>query len=154
MDERIEAVVVHQYPFPAERVFDCWLQTDAIRSWMSAALQAMGLPGEVGTVEVDPKVGGKFQFTDRRPQGEAFHWGTYKIVDRPTCLAFTWNASNRFEETDNELSLVTITLTPNEKGCYVRLVHSMDHQWKEYLERINNGWNNMLIHIQQFLMVH
>ncbi len=151
MDERIEAVVIHQCPFSAERVFDCWLRPESVRRWMKAALQTMGLPGDLGTIEADPRVGGKFQFSDMRPMGEACHWGTYKVIDRPHRLAFTWNASDKFDETDDELSLVSIVFTTTTSGCQVRLAHSIDAQWRDYLERTTNGWNNMLVNIFELL---
>lgn len=153
MNDRIDAIVEQDFPFSAERVFDCWLRPESIRLWMSAALQSMGLPGDLGSIKVDPRLGGKFLFTDKRPMGEAFHWGTYKVIDRPRRLAFTWNAADKVGMDDDELSLVTITLTPTENGCNVRLVHSMDAQWKDYLERTANGWNNMLAHIRKYLTV-
>lgn len=153
MSDRIEAIVNYPFPHSAERVFDSWLRADSIRVWMSAALRAMGLPGELITVEVDPRVGGTFQFSDKRPQGDACHWGTYKIIDRPNCLAFTWNASDQFEPYDDPLSLVTITLTPTDIGCDARLVHSMDAQWIEYLDRTERGWTNMMEHVHKLLSV-
>lgn len=151
MDERINANVSIQCPHSAERVFDCWLHTDSIRLWMSAALKAMGLPGQLSVIEVDGRVGGKFRFADERGATEACHWGTYRVVDRPTQLAFTWNASDKFADLDEATSLVTLNFLPTKAGCQIKLVHSMDPQWINYLKRTEKGWENMLIHICQFL---
>ncbi len=151
MNDRLEAVVEQQYAFSAERVFDCWLRPESISLWMRAALQTMGLPGDVCTIEVEPRPGGKFLFTDKRPMGEVFHWGTYKVIDRPHRLTFTWNAGDKVGTADDELSLVSITFAATEVGCNVRLVHSMDAQWRDYLERTQNGWNNMLVSIRNLL---
>ncbi len=118
---------------------------------MSSALQAMGLPGEILITQVDAKVGGSFCFSDRRPMGEAVHWGRYRQFNRPNVLAFSWNAGLQRTNTDDPLSLVTITLTNNTRGCDVSLTHSMDAQWRDYLQRTENGWRNMLVHIDAYL---
>ncbi len=86
----------------------------------ASALQTMGLPGDVCTIEVEPRPGGKFLFTDKRPMGVVFHWGTYKVIDRPHRLTFTWNAGDKVGTADDELSLVTITFAATEVGCNVR----------------------------------
>ena len=151
MAERIEAVATQRFPFAAERVFESWLRPDAIRKWMRSALMALGLPGQLVVIEVDPRVGGKFCFSDKRPVGETFHWGTYKRLDFASCISFTWNAGLSHAEADDDLSLVTITITPAATGCDVKLVHSMDAQWKDYLAQTENGWKNMLVHIDKML---
>jgi uncharacterized protein YndB with AHSA1/START domain len=149
--ERIEAIVAYRFPFVAEMVYETWLNPDSVRKWMSSALRAMGLSGDLGIVEVDARLGGRFCFSDKRPSGEAFHWGTYRQLDFPTRIHFTWNAGSHVQDKDDELSLVSIELVPTDIGCDVTLVHSMDPQWEEYLERTENGWRNMLVHIDQML---
>ncbi len=114
---------------------------------MRSALKAFGLPGDLVLLEVDARVGGKFCFSDTRPIGETFHWGIYKQMDCPNCLAFTWNAGLSRGDTDDALSLVTISIQPTDAGCDVKLVHSMDVRWKDFLERTENGWKNMLVHV-------
>lgn len=151
MSDRIEAKVSHEYSFPPERVYECWLRPEVIRQWMASALQTMKLPGEIGVIEVDARVGGKFCFSDKRPSGEAFHWGTYKVLDFPNRIAFTWNAGGERLTSDDQQSLVTIVLTPTPSGCQATLTHSMDAQWRDYLERTENGWRNMLVHIAALL---
>ena len=149
--DKIEATVNQRFPHSAEQVYESWLQPDSIRLWMHSALVAMGLPGELVVIEVDARVGGKFCFSDKRPMGEVFHWGTYKHLDFPNRIAFTWNAGMSRLATDDDLSLVTISIAPNATGCEVSLVHAMDAQWKDYLQRTENGWKNMLLHIERLL---
>ncbi|MCA9151381.1 MAG: SRPBCC domain-containing protein [Planctomycetales bacterium] len=151
MSETVEAVVTHEFDSPADKVFECWLRPDAIRQWMTTALQAMDLPGELGVVEVEARVGGQFCFSDKRPMGEAFHWGTYKALDFPTTIAFTWNAGLSRDESDDEESLVNIAMTPTDEGCHVRLVHTMDAEWKDFVPQTEKGWSNMLMHIEKLL---
>ncbi len=151
MGERIDAIVIHNFTSSAEAVFESWLEPIAIRKWMQSALKAFGLPGDLVLVEVDARIGGTFCFSDNRPTGEAFHWGTYKQLDFPNCLAFTWNAGQNRADSDDELSLVRLLITPTDSGCDVKLVHSIDVKWKDYLERTENGWKNMLVHVDKLL---
>ena len=149
--DRIEAIVIQSFPHAAERLYESWLKPDSIRLWMRSALVAMGLPGELVVIEVDARVGGKFCFSDKRQVGEVFHWGTYKQLDFPNRITFTWNAGMSRQAADDDLSLVTISITPNAAGCEVSLVHSMDAQWKDHVQRTENGWRNMLVHIEHLL---
>ena len=80
---------------------------------MSAALKQMGLSGDIRRVEVDARVGGKFFFSDMREAGEAKHWGTYCVLDRPRKIEFTWIVDASQE---NEPSIVTITIEPDGTG--------------------------------------
>jgi hypothetical protein len=71
MEGVVEARVSRRLSAPAERVFDAWLDPEAIRTWMASALRGVDLPGDVARVAVDPRVGGRFTFSDMRPGGEA-----------------------------------------------------------------------------------
>ncbi len=151
VNARIEAVVDHSFTCSPQRVFESWVQPEAIREWMRSALQTLGLPGDLVKVETDPQVGGQFCFADKRPAGVVFHWGTYQQLNRPQQLAFTWNAGMEREDTDDNLSLVNINFLVSEVGCDVKLIHSMDAKWQDYLQRTENGWKNMLVHIEKHL---
>lgn len=109
---------------------------------MSAALQSMGLSGDVRRVEIDPRVGGSFTFSDMREGTEAVHWGTYRELDRPRKLVFTWFTSE--EDERENTSLVTLTLEPREEGCVATIVHRMDAKYGEYVKRTEKGWGRML----------
>ena len=55
---------------------------------MASALKGFGLPGEIRRIEIDPRVGGKFCFSDQRGGMEAVHRGpTWNWPVRPElCL--------------------------------------------------------------------
>ncbi len=57
---------------------------------MRTASQSMGLSGDIGQIEIDPRVGDAFLFTDIRDGTEARHWGTYLELERPHKVVFTW----------------------------------------------------------------
>ena len=89
------------------------------------------MSGEMKRVEVDARVGGKFFFSDMRDAGEAKHWGTYRVLDRPRKIAFTWIVDASQED---EPSIVTITIEPDGTGSFVTIVH--ERIWASYVERV------------------
>lgn len=144
MKEQVEARVTQEFPCPAEQVFDAWIQPAQVRAWLCASLQSMGLPGYITRVEIDPRVGGKFTFADRRDSGEAVHWGTYKIMDRPDRLEFTWFTSK--EDERENASDVCLAITPRGTGCAATLTHKIPARWAEYIPQTEKGWGAMLAH--------
>ena len=150
MSSRTFAVTVTRHlDFPPERVFDAWLDPEKIRAWSEMALEENGPPADVRRVEVDARVGGRFTFSDMRPEGEAVHWGTYLVIDRPRKLVFTWFTSEEEEQENN--STVTLTFEPAGKGCVVKLVHEMNPKWAEYEKQVQKGWGTMLARIGALL---
>lgn len=141
MTGNVEAKVVHDFKASAERVFDAWLDPAKVRSW--AAQTVPGMPAfDIRRVEIDPRVGGRFTFSDMREDGEAVHWGTYLEIDRPRKLVFTWFTSQEEEEENN--STVTLTIEPRGSGCRATIVHSMDDRWSDYVTLTETGWGFML----------
>jgi uncharacterized protein YndB with AHSA1/START domain len=133
------AKVTRRMSASPERVYDAWLEPAKLRAWMSAALKQMGLSGEMKRVEVDARVGGKFFFSDMREAGEARHWGTYRVLDRPRRIEFTWIVDASQED---EPSIVTITIEPDGSGSIATIEHAKI--FASYVERVESGWSNML----------
>ncbi len=127
-------VVQRTFSVPAERVFDAWLDPGTAGRWLFATPQ-----GEMLRVEMDARVGGSFLVVERRGDAEAEHWGTYREIDRPRRLVFTFAAAQ-----DEEPTLVTIEITPTPDGCALTLTHEMDPQWAEYEDRTRTGWTSIL----------
>ena len=88
MNAKIEARARHRFKATAEQVYDAWLDPDQVRLWMAASLKNFGLAGDIKRVEIDPRVGGKFFFSDMRDGEEARHWGTYLVLERPRKIVF------------------------------------------------------------------
>ncbi|ADB16046.1 Activator of Hsp90 ATPase 1 family protein [Pirellula staleyi DSM 6068] len=141
MTSQVEACTSHDFSASAERVYDAWLQPEQVRVWMSAALRSLGLPGEIVSIEIDPRVGGKFLFSDLRGEVEAKHWGTYLELDRPRKIVFTWIVDASGEA---DPSVVTLSIEPRDNGCRASIVHQMDVKWIEYVSRTEAGWARML----------
>jgi uncharacterized protein YndB with AHSA1/START domain len=127
--------VSHRYDFPAERVFDAWLDVEKARRFLFATSA-----GEMIRAEIDPRVGGAFNFTDRRDGVDVEHIGEYLEIARPRRLVFTFHT----ERGSTDLSRVTIEITPQGTGCELTLTHEMDPKWAAYKDRTQAGWTMIL----------
>src|SRR5260370_38653607 len=79
-------MVTHRYGASPERVFDAFLDVETARRFLFATAT-----GEMITAEIEPRVGGRFTFTERRPDmGDVRHVGEYLEIDRPRRPAFTF----------------------------------------------------------------
>lgn len=143
MGEKIQAVSEYRAKVSAGRFFDAWLDPAKVRAWMTAALQEMGLAGDIRVVEIDARVGGRFLFADMRGEVEARHWGVYRAVDRPGRIEFTWITDPADEQ---DPSIVTLTITGDGENSHARIVHAIDDRWAEYAPRISASWERMLRH--------
>ncbi len=143
-NSRPEVTIVKEFDSSPEHVFDAWLDPEMIGQWMFG-------PGlrdeEIVTLETDPQEGGTFSFVIRRDGAELDHTGTYRQIDRPRRLVFTWGVN---EEAGDE-SVVTITIKSTNDGCRLTLVHEMAPKWEEYKERTKEGWTVMLDKLKEVL---
>jgi uncharacterized protein YndB with AHSA1/START domain len=108
-------VVKHRYAAPPEKVFDAFLDVAIARRFLFATAT-----GEMLVAEVDPRVGGRYTFTERRPDmGDVEHTGEYLEVTRPSRLVFTFGVP-RF---DPGFTTVTIEIRPDGDGCELTLTN-------------------------------
>jgi uncharacterized protein YndB with AHSA1/START domain len=131
----IIARVTRRFEASAERVFDAWLDPEKARRFLFATPK-----GEMVRAEIDPRVGGAFNFTERRGELEAEHIGEYHEIDRPRRLVFTFRA----ERNSTDLSRITIDIVPQENGCELVLTHEIDPKWADYKDRTEAGWTMIL----------
>jgi uncharacterized protein YndB with AHSA1/START domain len=125
--------VTHRFKASAQTVFDAWLNPDLARRWLFAT--------DTGTMvraEVDARVGGRFNFTDRRDGDDIEHVGEYLEIDRPRKLVFSFGVP-KFSEV---MTRVTIEIEPLPVGCELRLTH--EGVLPDYLERTKAGWTMIL----------
>lgn len=130
------ARLTRRLPGTLEQVFDAWTDPGKFRQWLAPG------PMQVSRAEADVRVGGRFALTMKGDQGEYPHHGTYREVDRPRRLVFTWLSP----ATGNEPSLVTIELKPTFGGTDLTLTHEKlppdkvaDHQrgWDSIGEKLD-----------------
>jgi len=127
--------VARRFEQPPERVFDTWLDPARVAKWFAPGL------GPMTKVEIDARVGGRFNFTQDRKGEAAVHIGEYKVIDRPRKLVFTWSTDERQKEAP---SLVTIDIVPDGTGARLTLTHEMDRKWETWSDKIRHGWTTML----------
>jgi uncharacterized protein YndB with AHSA1/START domain len=123
-----------------QRVFDAWLDTDAIAQWMFGPTVR---DERVVSLELDARVGGAFVFRVERDGTIIEHIGQYLAIEPPHRLTFTWRARIVGDET-NDASVVDIDIIALDIGCELTLTHRMSSEWAEYTERTQKGWMQML----------
>ena len=132
--EPIVLTVERRLPARPERVFDAWLDPEALGRWLFATPD-----GIMERVEVDARVGGRFLIAERRGDALAEHFGEYLEIDRPRRLVFAFTTDPKEAPTR-----VTVAIVPEGDGSRIRLVHEMDPLWADYEERTRSGWNKIL----------
>ena len=133
----VDVRVTRRFRASAERVFDAWLSPELIGQWMFGPRLR---DEEVLRIAIDGRVGGSFSFLVRRQGQELDHVGTYREIDRPRRLVFTWGIAG----SSADESVVIIEITPLETGSELTLTHEMDPKWAEYASRTEAGWTTML----------
>lgn len=119
-----------------ERVFDAWLDPAVARAWLFATSH-----GRIVRAEIDPRVGGRFVFVDRRGDEEVEHVGEYLQIERPHRLVFTFGVPAFGPEVD----VVTVELFEQDAACRLVLTHVMSAAMQaEWGERTREGWTTML----------
>ena len=137
--ENVAVEVSRRIAAPPERVFDAWLDPNSLGRWLFATPD-----GVMERVEVDARVGGRFQVDEQRGDELAKHFGTYVEIDRPRRLAFDFGTS--FEETTTR---VTVTVTPDGDGSLVTLRH--DGVWTDWQDLTRQGWTMILESLERTL---
>jgi uncharacterized protein YndB with AHSA1/START domain len=132
MTETKIVTVTRDYAATPERVFDAWLDKEAIGRFLFRTPD-----GELSKVEIDARVGGTFQVDEQRGEMLAQHFGEYVEIDRPHRLAFKFRA-----DPGAEWTLVTIEIEPSESGSRLTLTH--EGVWADYEERTQKGWGMIM----------
>jgi uncharacterized protein YndB with AHSA1/START domain len=70
---------------PRELVFEAMSQPEHIKRWWGN----LGAGYSVPVCEVDLRVGGKWRFVNRHPQGDAEFYGVYQEIKAPERVVFT-----------------------------------------------------------------
>lgn len=133
----LQLSVTRQFTASAERVFDAFLNPAKAGRFMFATAT-----GTMVRVEIDARVGGAYAFVDRRDGEDVEHVGRYLEIDRPRRLVFTLQVAKY----SNDVSTVTIEITPRGFGCELRLTQTVDARFADMLARIQEGWGSILDH--------
>ena len=119
---------------PAEDLFDAWLDAQSLGSW----LRPSGV--RETRAETEPRVGGTFRIVMVDDESSIAHTGTYREIDRPRRLVFTWSSpATRFRE-----SIVTMTFQPASKSSTVVEIHQVGLPDEEARTSHHAGWSDVL----------
>ena len=139
-----KAIVRRRMHATREELFDAWTDQEGMRAWMC--------PGDVVSADVrlDPRVGGKLHITMRSPDATYEHTGEFRVVDRPSKLAFTWTADNM----EGQITLVTIEfLEVSRSQTELVLTHERIPR-KDVADRYQTGWGKIVSMLEQRLGAH
>jgi uncharacterized protein YndB with AHSA1/START domain len=124
--------VVRRFEAGADRVFDAWLDPDTASKWLFATES-----GQMIRVEIDPRVGGSFNFT-RCDGDDVEHVGEYLEIERPRRLVFTFSVPKY----SKQITRVTVDIKSLESGCELTLTH--EDVLPEWASRTEAGWGMIL----------
>jgi uncharacterized protein YndB with AHSA1/START domain len=97
----------------ADDLFDAWLDGDSLGAWLRPA----GI--RETRAETDPREGGAFRIVMVGDESSIMASGTYREIDRPRRLVFTWSSPDtRLRDT-----IVTVTFRPSSSGTVVEIHH-------------------------------
>jgi uncharacterized protein YndB with AHSA1/START domain len=134
-EAKVKVESTHRYNVPAERIFETLLDPNKAKKFMFRTVT-----GKVLKAEIDPREGGEFVFIERRPSGDAAHYGKYVTISKPKCIAFTFAVVKDAAESD----LVTINITQLKQGSEVNLTHEIKAEFAHLKERVQEGWDGIL----------
>lgn len=124
---------------PRDRLFDAWLDPETLTRFMTPADNM-----HVSEVRSDARVGGRFLVMMVRDGKDLPHEGTYKTIDRPNRLEFTWESPHSKAED----STVTIDFMEVPGGTDVRLRH-VRFVSEQSLNGHRAGWTAILAALGQ-----
>ena len=131
--DRDAVVVRREIAAPAADLFDAWLDADSLGTWMR--------PPGIGRAraETDPRVGGSFRIVMDDAGSDLVHVGTYREIDRPHRLVFTWSSP----ATGHRDTLVTVTFRESA-GSTVVEVHQVGLPDDDARASHERGWSTIL----------
>jgi uncharacterized protein YndB with AHSA1/START domain len=119
---------------PAEDLFDAWLDAQSLGSW----LRPSGI--RETRAETDPRADGTFRIVMVDDESSTVHTGTYREIDRPRRLVFTWSSpSTRLRD-----SIVTVTFQPSSNRSTLVEIHQVGLPDEEARASHHAGWSDAL----------
>jgi uncharacterized protein YndB with AHSA1/START domain len=127
--------VTRRFDSTPERVFDAWLDPATAGRWLFATAD-----GQMQRVQIEARVGGHYAIVERRPNGDAEHFGRYLEIDRPRRLVFTLAMEEDAEQGDR----ITVEIAADGDGSLLTLTHEMAPENAEYAKPAESGWTMVL----------
>jgi uncharacterized protein YndB with AHSA1/START domain len=127
--------VTRRFDSTPERVFDAWLDPATVGRWLFVTAD-----GQMQRVQIEARVGGHYAIVERRPNGDAEHFGRYLEIDRPRRLVFTLAMEEDAEQGDR----ITVEIAADGDGSLLTLTHEMAPENAEYAKPAESGWTMVL----------
>ena len=126
-----------------QRVFEAWTRPEELKRWAAPG------PMETPFAEVDLRVGGRYRIHMREPDGNAHRvFGTYREVDPPRRLVYTWSWEDDPEVKD---SVVTVEFRHLGGSTEVVLRHE-GFPSSERRDRHLSGWGACLEQLETVVL--
>jgi uncharacterized protein YndB with AHSA1/START domain len=106
---------------PRELVFEVMSKPEHVKRWWGQLGEGYSVP----VCEIDLRVGGKWRFVNRHPQGEVCFYGEYREISPPGRIVFT----EIFEQYPDVVSVVTTELT--QEGKKTRMTATVKYPSQE-----------------------
>lgn len=133
MTDDYSVTVRREIAAPAEVLFDAWLDAESLGTW----LRPTGV--RETRAETDPREGGAFRIVMVDDESSIVHSGTYREIDRPRRLVFTWSSpATRFRD-----SIVTVTFQPSSTSTVVE-IHQVGLPDEDAQSAHHAGWSDAL----------
>jgi uncharacterized protein YndB with AHSA1/START domain len=115
---------------PRALVFEAMTRPEHIRQWWGNLGEGYSVP----VCEVDLRVGGKWRFVNRTPNGEsAAFYGEYREINPPERVVFT----EIFEPFPDAVSVVTSVLT--EENGKTRMIATVEYPSREIRDMVKES---------------
>jgi uncharacterized protein YndB with AHSA1/START domain len=114
---------------PPELVFEVMSKPEHVKQWWGQLGEGYSVP----VCEIDLRVGGKWRFVNRHPQGEVCFYGEYREINPPGRLVFT----EIFEQYPDTVSVVTTEL--KREGNKTRLTATVKYPSREVRDIVMNS---------------
>jgi uncharacterized protein YndB with AHSA1/START domain len=119
---------------PAEVLFDAWLDAKSLGTWLRPSVS------RTTRAETDPRVGGTFRIVMVDDESSIEHTGTYREIDRPRRLVFTWvSPGTKFRD-----SIVTVTFEPSSDSSTMVEIHQVGLPDDDARTSHHAGWSAIL----------
>lgn len=112
--------IERRFDVPAETVFEVFTNPDQMRIWW----------GEDAEFDIDLKVDGHWTITRREEGVEYLATGIYLVVEKPSCLKYTFSMPQFSPNSDT----ITILIEEHDQGCSMTFEHSGEDIAKELRE--------------------
>jgi uncharacterized protein YndB with AHSA1/START domain len=130
---------------PIARVFAAWTTPEQIRQWLG------GECGQVAAATIDARPGGEYSFDAVSPNGPKVMRGTYREVNPPKRLVFTWIAGAGCGSGEGaHETLVTVDLKEVAGGTELRITHERFAN-EEVRDQHNKGWTSSMDYLEKVM---